>query len=312
MRCATIHGEGRTSMKLWRGGLIGVIAVNALALLAGLLLTLHQGWRSASGIVFTLLALVSLVSAVAIFRRARAKTSSTLRITPLTLVVPIVVFAGVAGTLPLGWPTWAGSPFLSAAITKGALSADKRAAYHLPASTVNLLSGEGISVTIRPSFGEIDYDLDLAPAGLALPGQPTARLLVRPKQGAPREYRFDVPWEDLTMILEAYDTRARQWRGQRSMSADGTSIAIERVAKNRITSMITNAAAGSEPNNPGAQLRTDLHGLMLAYGPTGVIPRSYDWHVYETDEADMCLNTALPNGFRKGGACTTQLPANGQ
>ena len=53
------------------------------------------------------------------------------------------------------------------------------------------------------------------------------------------------------------------------------------------------AIPSSSPSNPAAQLGRDVLGLMLAYGPTGLIPRSYDWNVGRPPPGSECLGLGL-------------------
>lgn len=292
-------------MSLRRGGLIGSIVINGLALLF-VTLTLLEGAPThsrAASILFVFMTGAALAVSIFLLRSRMLRGRQSKWLLSLLGLPPLLIVAALNDSFPLWWPVWAGGPILHATINEGPLPANVRAIYRLPPTHLRVLGGDGVSVSIRPSFGAVDYDLDLAPAGLVLPGRPTARLWVRPKGGSPREYRFHVPWEDLEVTLQAFDARARRWRGQRGMSTDGTPIMVERVKEGQVTSIDTNAATNWEPANPAAQLRTDLHALVLAYGPTGSIPRSYDWHVDETTCSERGLNTTVPQGAIRDAAC---------
>lgn len=293
-------------MSLRRGGLIGSIVINGLTLLLSVFLILEGAPtpRRAASILFVLMTGAALAVSTLLLRRRMLRGRRSKWLLSLLGLPPLLVVAALSDGFPLWWPVWAGGPIVHDAINEGPLPADIRAAYRLPPTRLGVLGRDGVSISIRPSFGAVDYDLDLAPAGLVLPGRPTARLWVRPKGGESREYRFHVPWEDLEVTLQAFDARARRWRGQRGMATDGTPIMVERMKEGRVTSIDTNAVTSSEPANPAAQLRTDVHALLLAYGPTGSVPRSYDWDVDETTCSERALNTPVPQGTIREAACT--------
>lgn len=296
-------------MDLRRIGLICSITANGIALLLATLIAVESTRRDA-GIMFVLIASAALIISIVLIRRLAPTSRRPSWFFVLLGLPPLVIVASLNESLPLWWPGWAGGPVLSATISEGPLSTDEREIFHLPPHRAEVLGRDGMSVSIRPTFGVVDYDLDLAPGGLVLPGRPTARLWVRPKGRPTREYRFHVPWEDLQVTLQAFDARALRWRGQLGMSTDGTSILVERVKEDVVSSIYTNASTSSEPGNPAAQLRTDLHALMLAYGPTGSIPRSYDWHVHlPEDELTCCveggLNSPTPQGANRQAAGNT-------
>jgi hypothetical protein len=290
----------------WRVILIIAIVVDLLgALLAGFLASPAGApqYRSA-GIVFLVLSLLSLLAAILLLRQRAAMGWWWVLVAAL-FVPPVLIEAASENRLPIWWSQQLGGPMVTARITGGRLPPAVRTNWDLPPpQPLSTLGLDGVTVFIRPSFGFIDYDVDLAPSGLALPGRPTARLVVRPKSGPPREYRFRVPREDLQVTLGAFDARGGQWRGERGMAVDGTAILVERVKAGRATWIYTNSSPDSSPANPAAQLSTDLLALMLAYGPTGMIPRSYDWNVGRPDRGSKCLgvglNTPAPEGVRLG------------
>lgn len=132
-----------------------------------------------------------------------------------------------------------------------------------------------------------------------------------PQPGIPQAqtWRFVVPEEDFRDVIHAFDRAASHWRGDNVMVCDGTSIDIERVHAGTVSSMSTNALHAMSPGNPGAQLLPDVQRLVLAYGPSGVAPRSYDWTV-ASDAGHACtagLASADPDGVGTGDDACAQL-----
>jgi hypothetical protein len=301
----------------WRVVLIIAVIANVLgALLAGFLVSyaVLPQYRSA-GIIFLVLSLVTLLAATLLIRRRQTSTGWWWVLAPALFAPPLLIEAALENRLPIWWSQQLGGPRVTALITQGRLPRDVRTNWDLPPpQPLSVLGPDGMTVYIRPSFGFIDYDVVLAPGGLALPGRPTARLVVRPKSGPAREYRFQVPREDLQVTLEAFDARARVWSGQKGMDLDGTTILVERIKPGRATSTYSNSSPNSSPTNPAAQLGTDLLSLMLAYGPTGMIPRSYDWTVGHPAPGSKCLgvglNTPVPDGVGSApDVCASEEPA---
>ena len=197
------------------------------------------------------------------------------------------------------------------------------------------LGPEGLRVFIEPSFGEYRYLVDFAPlprgcymipaggdvdegrwrrSGCAMVA---ARLIRMPngdaQPGIPQAqtWRFVVPEEDFRDIIHAFDRAASHWRGDDVIVCDGTGVGIERVHAGAISSMWTNAMRDNSPGNPGAQLLPDVQRLVLAYGPSGVAPRSYDWTV-SSDLGHACsagLASPDPDGVGAGNDGCAQLIA---
>jgi hypothetical protein len=301
--------------RVWRGALIGSVILNgALAIAAVGIASMDMRYGVAGPpIVVAALAVFAVGGAMALLRRwfvpqRRRWAWLVASLAPMAFVVMIG-----ANALPLWWPVWAGGRPLFALITPGPAALDDVRLFSLPdAGRLRLLGAEGVRVMIRPSFGEVDYDIYLSRGGLDIPSKAKALVRVVSKHGAPREYQFDIPDEDLMVTLDAYDLRARRWMGETGLGADGTAIFVERVRDGAITSMHSNSNAGWSPGNPAVQLGSDVLRLMLAYGPSGVFPRSYDWHVSAGEHADYpCagydLNGADPDGFGVGADACAQF-----
>jgi len=184
------------------------------------------------------------------------------------------------------------------------------------------VGADGFRMLIAPSFGHYRYYLSLRrlPAGCvprsrqrddgadAGRGCGPALLNVRridQKVGQVRAATFFIPGEEAEALVEELDARLDQWRGTNARWSDGTGVALERVRNGRVRSMDTNQPAFDAPDNPAAQLKGDLHRILLAYGPGGFAPRSSDWQVRGAEpEDDPCnqpeLATPLNQGFGVG------------
>jgi hypothetical protein len=198
------------------------------------------------------------------------------------------------------------------------------------------LGPDGLRVFVAPSFGDYRYLVDFSPQPRGcymVPGSGeideaqwrnegcvliAVRLIritnthERPDATRAQTYRFVVPEEDFRDVVGTFDQSAARWSGGGAMNLDGTSVDIERVRGGVVTSMSTNALRGQSPGNPGAQLLLDVQRLALAYGPTGVIPRSYDWNVssepdYPCTRGD--LNVPDSDGFGTGSDLCAQFIA---
>ena len=197
------------------------------------------------------------------------------------------------------------------------------------------LGPEGLRIFIAPSFGEYRYLVDFAalPRGCyMIPASGNvdderwrasgcaivaARLIRMPNAGGDagiqpaQTWRFLVPEEDFRDVVHAFDRAADHWHGNHEVICDGTGIDIERVHAGAVTSMSTNAVRDISPRDPGAQLLPDVQRLVLAYGPSGEAPRSYDWTVTsDPDQAcRMGLNSPDPDGVGTGNDACAQLIA---
>ena len=187
--------------------------------------------------------------------------------------------------------------------------------------TLSAFGQDGLRVLIEPSFGRYSYYLSLRqlPAGCV----PRAR---RPHDGSAdargcgparvdvrridqtnasiATARFFLPPEEGDMLLERLDAQLARWNGDNSGGTDGTGIDFERVRDGRTTSMSSNSYS-DDPGNPAVALAIDLHRALLAYGPRGLAPRSWDWHVARDDESGgpcetLDLATPLDQGFGVG------------
>lgn len=178
------------------------------------------------------------------------------------------------------------------------------------------LGPDGVRVLIAPTFGRYAYYLSLRrlPAG-CLPrdrrpddGSADGRACGPSRVDVRRIDQFDksvatarlfLPPEESDALFDTLDARLGRWRGSNSGGTDGTGIDLERVRDGRVTSLSSNVYAG--PEHPAALLSRDLHRILLAYGPDGFAPRSYDWNVRQPgDNRDPCNDPALATPLDRG------------
>ena len=183
--------------------------------------------------------------------------------------------------------------------------------------TLTAFGQDGLRVLIAPSFGRYHYYLSLRqlPSGCLprdrLPDDGSAdgcscgpaRVDVRRIDQTDRRIataRFVVPPEEGELLLARLNAPLERWHGENFSTLDGTVVAIERVRAGQTMSMSSNTYA-TDPANPAPQLSTDLHRILLAYGPTGFAPRSGDWHVpHDPIGEDPCNDPALATPLDRG------------
>lgn len=194
---------------------------------------------------------------------------------------------------------------------------------------------DGLRVYIEPSFGAFDYRFEIVPQPqgcitiwpdeeFAEEKNYCAHYLVRMRKqasqnGQPRaaakfeDFHFILPQEDARELLGISDRLAQAWGRGRSGTLDGTTIAFELTKRGKTRSMISNESLDTDHRNPAAWVGAELHRLAFAYGPTGQIPRRYDWHSFESEDGRFpCNNPGLnvpdPDGFGVGDdACARSL-----
>jgi hypothetical protein len=234
------------------------------------------------------------------------------------------------------WPEQLGGPHRSDAIVRAPLSAQRLHEYgwnnYPPLAT---LGPEGLRIFIAPSFGAYRYLVDFAPRPRGCYMIPAdgnvdderwrnsgcrfvAVRLIRmenasdqPNPPQAQSWRFIVPEEDFREVVGAFDRAAARWQGDDAIVCDGTAVHVERVHAGWVTSISTNEDRWMAPSNPGALLLPDIQRLVLAYGPSGVAPRSYDWTV-SPDHDSACtagLNTPDPDGVGAGDDACARLMA---
>jgi hypothetical protein len=195
------------------------------------------------------------------------------------------------------------------------------------------LGRNGMRVSIAPSFGLHVFVVDFIPQplGCYLPGPDldeeryrregcgliAVRYTIIGGAEAPeprlRRFRFHVPEEEYRALVQDYDRLAARWSGSSGGVLDGTSVGIEQWREGRLRSMESNAPILFEPGNPAARALLDVHRLLLAYGPSGAVPRSSSFTIEPQSEADYpCMGqtfaTPDPDGFGAGeDPCARQL-----
>lgn len=196
---------------------------------------------------------------------------------------------------------------------------------------------DSLRAYIEPSFGEFSYRFEIVPQPqgcitiwpdekFAEDQSYCAHYLVRMRKqvsqnGQPRtvsefeDFRFILPQEDARELLGVADRLAQDWTGDRSFALDGTTIGFELTKRGKTRSMISNGSLHDDHRNPAAWVGAELHRLALAYGPTGQIPRSYDWHSFtDQDGRFACnsrgLNVPDPDGFGTGDDACARLLAD--
>jgi hypothetical protein len=201
--------------------------------------------------------------------------------------------------------------------------------------------GDAIRVLVQPSFGRYHYRFDFVPLEKACTvpdsniddlsddkrswcGAVTVngeRTTLGASDGEQQNsealpFRFVVPAEDFRSFFNVLKHRMARWNGSRSQLLDGTSVAIEQHARGEVRSYHSNAIFEFSQDNPAAFASLFVRSLALAYGPSGIFPRSEGWHV-RSDEQQIelrfaCnaqfLNTADPDGIGVGDdRCATAL-----
>lgn len=186
---------------------------------------------------------------------------------------------------------------------------------------------------VAPSFGVYDYVLDFTP-------QPAGCLMMwnirdlneadikrrcqiisariwrsaSENEGTPMPVEsraFYLPTGDYQDALQSFNERLKGWKGSDGLTVDGTWIGFEQVHGNRHGSMTDNASE-SPVENPLPQLVRDMQRLVLAYGPAGFFPRSYDWHSIADPDNPCSVGLAGtdPDGMGTGDdACAAWLRA---
>lgn len=187
---------------------------------------------------------------------------------------------------------------------------------------------DALRVLIRPSFGRYNYRFDFVPlkAGCRIYDAEIDRGVERPESSycgevavtgyrtdtgaefAATPFRFVVPAADFGRLFENLQHRMARWRGTRKNWTDGTSIAVELHNRGKISSMVSNDIS---PENPMQALSAPLQAMILAYGPSGMFPRSSDWHSF-VDPDRPCdtpgINEKDADGFGIGDdACAIWL-----
>lgn len=187
--------------------------------------------------------------------------------------------------LPTWWPSSLGRPPAAATIKTGPAPVKLLERFH-PGDGLGVLGSNGLRASIEPSFGNARYQIDIAPDGLRLPGSPNVRYRILADQGAVEEYRLFASYEDVREVIDMFDARSDGWLGATGLGLDGTSVIAERVATGRVSYGDSNARPSEDPLNPIAGLGADLNRLLLAYGPTGRVPRLVDWHILPANHAE--------------------------
>ncbi|MBX3594663.1 hypothetical protein [Sphingomonas sp.] len=175
---------------------------------------------------------------------------------------------------------------------------------------------DGVRVLIAPTFGRYAFYLSLLRLPTGCPprdrrpddSSADSRACGPSRVDVRRIDQFDksvatsrlfLPPEESDTLFATLDTRLTRWRGSNLGGTDGTGIALERVRDGRVTSMSSNISAGAD--NPAVMLSGDLHRILLAYGPDGFPPRSWDWNVRQPgDERDPCNEPALATPLERG------------
>lgn len=253
------------------------------------------------------------------------------RLLPALLLLPML-----AGCSYSAMPDWLvdmlGGPKRTGYYVDGPLKdayVVERAKLKLPALTQD----GAMRLQVAPSFGLHDYVLDFTP-------QPAGCLMMwnirdlheadikrRCQIIAARIWRsasenrgttmpvesrvFYLPPGDYQDVLQSFNKRLEGWKGFDGLTVDGTWIGFEQVHGNRLGSMTDNASE-SPAENPLPQLARDVQRLVLAYGPAGFFPRSYEWHSI-ADSENPCsggLAGTDPDSMGAGDdACATSLRA---
>jgi hypothetical protein len=188
------------------------------------------------------------------------------------------------------------------------------------------LGRNGMRVSISPSDGDYDFLVDFVPQplGCYLPLEPIdqARLQregcrwVEVRYGRfgrhalAGQIRFDqfiVPEGDYRDVVGQFELQARNWSDPHG-TLDGTAIGVELYREGRLRSLSSNDAG---PASPTATLGVAVHGLLLAYGPTGTVPRSSSFMITPVEPDYPCMGTDFvtpdPDGFGTGDdACARQ------
>ncbi|HZF95605.1 MAG TPA: hypothetical protein VEZ20_12130 [Allosphingosinicella sp.] len=227
--------------------------------------------------------------------------------------------------MPGWWPEALGGPIPHDRLADAPL-AEK---LHPNLEPLATLGRSGMRVSISPSFGVYHFVVDFLPrphdCDLAARtegdgcGEVVARYTVIGRDEAPppavRRFNFHVPEEEYREAVAAFDRLAERWRGSRTGLLDGTSIGIEQFRGGRLRSMRSNSSAHFEPDSPSAALAVHVHRLLLAYGPTGAVPRNAGFTVEPRDDDDYpCMaqtfDTPDPDGLGAGAdACARQIAA---
>jgi len=127
-----------------------------------------------------------------------------------------------------------------------------------------------------------------------------------------RHYRFIVPIEDFADIAKDFATLASRWRGGEGGMLDGTSITVEAWREGHLRSIMTNE---TQPDNPAAMTALGVHRMLLAYAPSGTVPRARSFDIAD-DGSYPCQTpgfaTSDPDGLGVGDdACARQRSLRG-
>ncbi|GGB60299.1 hypothetical protein [Blastomonas aquatica] len=194
---------------------------------------------------------------------------------------------------------------------------------------------DGLRVYIEPSFGQFDFRFEIVPQprgcvtiwpdeDISEDKDYCAHYLVRMRKQLSQgrqsgvaaqfeDFNFVLPQEGARELLGVADKLSDAWVGSPSGTIDGTTIAYELTKRGKTRSMISNDSLDTDHRNPAAWIGAELHRFALAYGPTGQIPRLYDWHSYDNEDGRFpCNNPGFnvpdPDGFGTGDdACARSL-----
>jgi len=207
----------------------------------------------------------------------------------------------------------------------GALPADEYGpSIRTRAGSVSELGQNGIRFFVQPSFGKYHYKFVFLPRPkgcypflqsenyMEIEKEKTLcqiylvkmqRETLQNANQAPlslTQHKFIVPEEDFREVLGDLEDRMKKWNGELGSWVDGTNLSIEYVREGNIRSMSSNAHSA---DSPVSQFGSDVQRLALAFGPTGMIPRGYNWHADIAPESPCSgleLNTPDKDGIGMG------------
>ncbi len=242
----------------------------------------------------------------------------------MRLILPILLVLGLAACERQHMPGWLpeaiGGPIRHDKLFDGPLRLpviENGARRGMP--PLESLRPNGIRVSIAPTFGDQAFIVDFVPQPLNCylpddgnfvetrwPHEGCAYIRVdysiidqRDDRAPAQRHRFIIPEEAFRVAVIEFNGLAEQWRGSHQGWTDGTMVGIEQYRGGRLRSIESNAPY----SHPVAAFTHQVHRLLLAFAPTGTVPRSYDFTI-ETLAEYPCqgtsFNVADADGFGVG------------
>lgn len=182
------------------------------------------------------------------------------------------------------------------------------------------LRPDGIRISIAPSFGDRAFIVDFVPQprNCYLPDDNDfdetrshescayirADYSIIDERAPAQRHSFIIPQGEFRAAVTEFNRLGKRCHGSAAHWTDGTSVGIEQYRGGRLRSIDSNAPYPDRRGNPVAAFAHQVHHLLLAFAPTGTVPRNSDFTI-ETASDYPCqptsFNEADADGFGVGG-----------